>query len=132
MSISIAHPERYDDHAWNKGVGYAPPNPKGQPSEEWECIGVHDFLVNARGEDQEGGYAIETGVRRPRFLWGHLKPEYRGGGPLLDMLASITDSLAVLRKCPPGSFPVYRSESGERSAKFSDVVDAMEGKEIEP
>lgn len=73
MSISIAHPERYDECSWGTRTGLVPE--EDDSPKEWELLGQSDDFG---------------------FLWGHLKPEYRGGQPLLDMVASIADSLRAL------------------------------------
>lgn len=60
MSISIAHPERYDRVWWSnardrRNLDLETPN-------EWECLG-----------------SGHTPGCEPEYLWGHLKPELREG-----------------------------------------------------
>ena len=75
MSVSIAHPERYDRYLWT-GLPTIE-SVEGEVPDEWECLGVDE---------------------NEQHFWGHLKPQYQGGDPLLDMVASITDSLRILRE----------------------------------
>ena len=57
MSISIAHPEKYDKWWWTSV--FEPPS-LGLPAEEWELLGY-------ASEDEDGAPC----------LWGHLKEAYR-------------------------------------------------------
>jgi len=77
MSISIAHPERYDLYDWGAERG---PIRDAWQAEEWECLGFASAEV---GEEWT-------------FLWGHLKPTYRNHHD--HYLAEIADHLRLLRQ----------------------------------
>ena len=73
MSISIAHPERYDEFKWTSGGHIYPPSTMSTDPDDWELVGFEQV-----DEDDE----------KP-FLWGHLRPEYREPSELTELVADL-------------------------------------------
>lgn len=103
MSISVQHPERYDEFMWHKAPSnsdeglaqgnstlhlFGPPAKYPGRPEEWELLGISEDPV----------WAFQP------CLWGHLKPEYRGRGTdILTEVAMLCDRLKVLAENIEGS-----------------------------
>ena len=72
MSISIAHPERYDTFDWFR-------HPVPEVADEWECLGFQE-----ESELQEDGY-----------MWGHLKPAFHAKDPARDICDELCKRFAL-------------------------------------